>query len=128
LDKRLKEKQGNRFDPGKRCDSGTQLQVLGEEAAHRGDFRSAIRYLFQAVLVELGDRGILSEVTHRTHREQIAEFRSRMPQQVPLFESLVFHFEAVWYGQMPVGPAEYHQFRERVDKLLKGDATHATTG
>lgn len=125
-DKRFKKRRGN--DPGKPASSDQELQVLGEEAARNGDFRLAIRYLFQAVLAELRERGVLSEVTHRTHREQIAEIRTRMPERSGLFESLVFRFEEVWYGQVPVGASEYHRFREEADKLLKGDPTHATAG
>lgn len=105
-----------------------ELEALGEEAARRGDFRLAIRFLFQAVLASLREQGVLSEVSHRTHREQIAEFRLRMPGRSPLFESLVFRFEEAWYGQVPVGHGEYRRFREEADKLLKGDPTHATTG
>lgn len=104
------------------------MEALGEEAARRGDFRLAIRFLFQAVLASLREQGVLSEVSHRTHREQIAEFRLRMPGRSPLFESLVFRFEEAWYGQVPVGHREYRRFREEADKLLKGDPTHATTG
>lgn len=126
-DRRLKGKRSGHAS-GKPVNSEIELRALGEEAAHRGDFHLAIRYLFQAVLAALRDQGILSEVSHRTHREQIAEIRSRMPQQCPLFESLVFRFEEVWYGQVSVGPAEYHRFREQADKLLKGDPAHATTG
>lgn len=124
--KRLKG-NGKESSPGKPA-NGEKLQALGEEAARRGDFRLAIRYLFQSVLTALRDQGILSEVSHRTHREQIAEIRSRMPERCSLFESLVFRFEKAWYGQVPVGPGDYHRFREEADKLLKGDPAHATEG
>lgn len=108
--------------------SDRELRTLGEAAARRGDFRLAIRCQFQAVLAVLKERGMLSDVSHRTHREQIAELRSRIPQQSALFESLVLRFEEVWYGKVPVGPADYHQFHQQADKLLKGERFHATTG
>jgi hypothetical protein len=126
-DRQLKKKRGGNL-PGKPVNREKELKALSEQAARRGDFRLAIRYLFQAVLAALRDQGILSEVSHRTHREQIAEIRSRMPERCPLFESLVFRFEEAWYGQVPVGPGEYHRFREEADKHLKGDPAHATTG
>ncbi|GAA5345592.1 uncharacterized protein DUF4129 [Planifilum fimeticola] len=126
LNRRLKG-NGKESAPGKPA-SGEKLQELGEEAARRGDFRLAIRYLFQSVLTALRDQGMLSEVSRRTHREQIAEIRSRMPERCSLFESLVFRFEEAWYGQVPVGPGDYHRFREEADMLLKGDPAHAAEG
>lgn len=125
--RRLKKKR-ERDDIRKHHPSHIELRSLGEAAAHRGDFRLAIRCLFQSVLVALKERGMLSDVSHRTHREQIAEIRSRIPQQSPLFESLVYRFEEVWYGKVPVGPADYHQFHQQVNMLMKGDPFHAKTG
>lgn len=126
-DRRLENRKIGNIDE-KSLKGERELEALGEEAARRGDFRLAIRFLFQAVLASLREQGVLSEVSHRTHREQIAEFRLRMPGRSPLFESLVFRFEEAWYGQVPVGHGEYRRFREEADKLLKGDPTHATTG
>ncbi len=113
-----------RFQRRKKKDGETR-EVLGEELpddataadllnnanqlARAGDFRSAIRRAYIALLCDLEQRGTVRLHRSKTNRDYLDEVR---PQQslYPTFSVMTSAFEHVWYGQEPATESEFNDF------------------
>ncbi len=105
--------------------NGDVREVLGEELpddataadllanaralARSGDFRSAIRRAYIAMLCELEQRGKVRLHRSKTNRDYLDELK---PQQslYPTFSIMTGAFEHIWYGQEPATESEYDDF------------------
>ena len=98
---------GERLEPEA---TATDLLSEAEALARQGDLRAAIRKAYIALLVELGDRKVISLAHHKTNRDYLNSLRS-----VPLLHSrmrgLTDSFERHWYGFANVTANDWQDFR-----------------
>ncbi|HKR58384.1 MAG TPA: DUF4129 domain-containing protein [Pyrinomonadaceae bacterium] len=98
-------------------ESASDILASAEALARRGELRAAIRKAYIALLVELGDRKILSLAQHKTNRDYLRAVR-----QEPLHtnvESLTDSFERHWYGLTLATDADWTTFRARYKQALQ---------
>jgi hypothetical protein len=117
-----KRRRGPRVVLGERLEEDQTAADLLEEAermARSGDARSAIRKAYVALLVELGDRGVLRLAQHRTNRDYLRAAREGGPP--PLYDQLLpltSAYELHWYGLRPAGESDWQSFRDRCRQAL----------
>jgi len=90
---------------------------LADELAARGEYREAVRSLYLALLSRLHrDGAILYDVT-LSNWDYLRQFRGRAEWKPP-FRELTRRFDFAWYGNVPVGPEGYREFRTLTQPLL----------
>jgi hypothetical protein len=105
---------GERLDPDQ---SAVDLLADAEALARRGELRAAIRKAYIALLVELGDRKIISLAQHKTNRDYLSAVR----QVEPLYDSvkeLTDSFERHWYGLAQATETDWLAFRSAYQQAL----------
>jgi hypothetical protein len=119
---RLERRRGPRVVLGERLEQDQTAADLLEEAermALSGDARGAIRKAYVALLVELGDRGVIGLAQHKTNRDYLRAAREEASR--PLYEELLpltTDYERHWYGVRPAGQSEWLSFRDRCRRAL----------
>lgn len=92
-------------------DDATAADLLAnaKELARSGDFRSAIRRAYIAMLCDLEQRGKVRLHRSKTNRDYLDELK---PQQslYPTFSVMTGAFEHIWYGQELATESEYNDF------------------
>ena len=83
---------GERLEPDA---TATDLLSEAESLARQGDLRAAIRKAYIALLVELGDRKLISLAHHKTNRDYLNSLRS-VPQLHSRMRGLTDSFERHW--------------------------------
>lgn len=89
--------------------TAADLLKHARQLAGGGDFRSAIRRAYIALLCELEQRGKVRLHRAKTNRDYLDELK---PEQslYPTFSVMTGAFEHVWYGQEPATEAEFNDF------------------
>jgi Domain of unknown function (DUF4129) len=87
------------------------------ELARTGDYRSAIRRAYIALLCELEERGKLRLHRSKTNRDYLDAMRSD-PGIFPDFSSLTGLFEHVWYGQQRATDEQFGDFITRYEETI----------
>jgi len=98
---------GERLEPE---DTATDLLSEAEALARQGDLRAAIRKGYIALLVELGDRKLISLAQHKTNRDYLNSLRNA-PQLHSKMRSLTNSFERHWYGFVQADQNDWQDFR-----------------
>jgi hypothetical protein len=98
---------GERLEPEA---TATDLLSEAEALARQGDLRAAIRKAYIALLVELGDRKLISLAHHKTNRDYLNSLRSA-PQLHSRMRGLTDSFERHWYGFANATPDDWQDFR-----------------
>lgn len=98
---------GERLEPEA---TATDLLSEAEALAHQGDLRMAIRKAYIALLVELGDRKMISLAHHKTNRDYLNSLRS-VPQLHSRMRGLTDSFERHWYGFASATANDWQDFR-----------------
>jgi hypothetical protein len=98
---------GERLEPEA---TATDLLSDAEALARQGDLRAAIRKAYIALLVELGDRKVISLAHHKTNRDYLNSLRS-VPQLYSRMRGLTDSFERHWYGFASATPNDWQDFR-----------------
>ena len=98
---------GERLEPEQ---TSTDLLSEAEALARSGDLRAAIRKAYIALLVELGDRRMISLAQHKTNRDYLNALRS-VPQLHSRMRGLTDSFERHWYGFAQATPNDWQDFR-----------------
>ena len=101
------------------CRSAPGFADHGGAQIHTGDLRAAIRKGYIALLVELGDRKIISLAQHKTNRDylrSVREIESLHGNMVKLTSS----FEQHWYGLAQAREDDWLAFRARYREALRG--------
>jgi hypothetical protein len=98
---------GERLEPDQ---TATDLLSEAETLARNGDLRAAIRKGYIALLVELGDRKLISLAHHKTNRDYLNSLRST-PQLHSRVRGLTASFERHWYGFDEATPNDWRDFR-----------------
>jgi hypothetical protein len=91
--------------------TATDLLSEAEALARAGDLRAAIRKAYIALLVELGDRKLVSLAQHKTNRDYVRAVRS-YPKLHDNMNGLTESFERHWYGFAQTSQADWLTFRE----------------
>jgi Domain of unknown function (DUF4129) len=119
--KRKKSKEprivlGERLEPDA---TATDLLAEAEALARQGDMRAAIRKAYIALLVELGDRKLVSLAQHKTNRDYLNSLRS-LPRVHSRMRGLTESFERHWYGFVTATPDDWQDFRSGYIATLEG--------
>ena len=99
---------GERLEPEQ---TATDLLSEAEALARSGDLRAAIRKAYIALLVELGDRKIISLAQHKTNRDYLNSLRP-LPPLHSRMRGLTDSFERHWYGFAETSQTDWQNFRE----------------
>ena len=98
---------GERLEPE---ETATNLLSEAEALARRGELRAAIRKAYIALLVELGDRNLVSLAQHKTNRDYLRGL-SNVPQLHSRMTGLTDSFERHWYGFAEATESDWQDFR-----------------
>ena len=98
---------GERLEPEA---TSTDLLSQAEALVRHGDIRGAIRKTYIALLVELGDRKLISLAQHKTNRDYLNSVRS-LPPLHSTMRGLTDIFERHWYGLEPATSDDWQDFR-----------------
>lgn len=107
---------GERLEPEQ---SATDLLAEAEELARSGNLRSAIRKAYIALLVELGDRKLISLAQHKTNRDYLRAV-SNVPSLHSHMMGLTAVFERHWYGIVQATQNDWQEFRRDYQSTLRG--------
>jgi len=110
---KARKKKGARIVLGERLEpeaTSTDLLSQAEALARHGDIRGAIRKAYIALLVELGDRKLISIAQHKTNRDYLNSVRSVAPLHSTM-RGLTDIFERHWYGLEQATPDDWQDFR-----------------
>jgi hypothetical protein len=99
---------GERLEPDQ---TATDLLSEAEALARSGDLRAAIRKAYIALLVELGDRKIISLSQNKTNRDYLNGLRDLPPLHSKM-TGLTNSFERHWYGFVDATQNDWQNFRE----------------
>lgn len=97
--------------------SARDLLSEAEALARRGELRAAIRRAYIALLVELGDRKIISLAQHKTNRDYLRTMREIEPLYRNV-KQLTDSFERHWYGLAQASESDWQAFRAAYNQAL----------
>ncbi|MEP6570606.1 MAG: DUF4129 domain-containing protein [Acidobacteriota bacterium] len=98
--------------------SAVDLLAEAEALARRGELRAAIRRAYIALLVELGDRKIISLAQYKTNRDYLRAMREIEPLYRNV-KQLTDSFERHWYGLAQANETDWQTFRAAYNQALK---------
>jgi len=107
---------GEKLDPDQ---SAIDLLTEAEGLARQGELRAAIRKAYIALLVELGERKIISLAQHKTNRDYLGAVRHREPLYAHV-KQLTDSFERHWYGFAGASEADWLAFRAGYKTVTSG--------
>jgi hypothetical protein len=93
------------------------LLAEAEALARRGELRAAIRRAYIALLVELGDRKIISLAQYKTNRDYLRAMREIEPLYRNV-KQLTDTFERHWYGLAQANEDDWAAFRAAYNQAL----------
>lgn len=99
-------------------ETATDLLSEAEALARNGDMRAAIRKAYIALLVELGDRNVITLAQYKTNRDYLRSVSSRPQLHSPL-KRLTESFERHWYGFAQATPNDWQDFRAGYREALE---------
>ena len=105
---------GERLDPDQ---TAVDLLADAEALARRGEMRAAIRKAYIALLVELGDRKIISLAQHKTNRDYLGAIRN-VDHLYGNVKQLTESFERHWYGLAQATETDWLSFRSAYKQAL----------
>ena len=106
---------GERLEPE---ESAGDLLSEAEILARRGELRAAIRKAYIALLVELGDRKIISLAQHKTNRDYLRAVSS-VPELYTNMSGLTDSFERHWYGIAQATQHDWQDFQAAYKATLR---------
>lgn len=106
---------GEKLEPDQ---SALDLLSEAELLARRGDLRAAIRKAYIALLVELGDRKIISLAQYKTNRDYLRAVREVEPLYGNV-KQLTDSFERHWYGLAQATETDWTAFRSAYELALR---------
>ncbi|HJX90696.1 MAG TPA: DUF4129 domain-containing protein [Pyrinomonadaceae bacterium] len=90
--------------------SSSDLLGDAEALARAGEIRAAIRKTYIALLVELGDRKLISLAQHKTNRDYLRSVTGS-PTLYQNMRGLTESFERHWYGFAEAAPGDWQDFK-----------------
>ena len=119
--KRIRKKREPRIVLGERLEpeeTASDLLSEAEALARRGDLRAAIRKGYIALLLELGDRKLITLAQYKTNRDYLRSVTSH-PQLHSRMKNLTESFERHWYGFAQATPNDWQDFRSVYREALQ---------
>lgn len=119
--KRVARKRKARIVLGERLkpeDTSVNLLSEAEALARQGDLRAAIRKAYIALLVELGDRKLITLAQHKTNRDYLNSVRDHSLLHSNM-RGLTDSFERHWYGFDEATENDWQNFRLRYQAALQ---------
>jgi hypothetical protein len=98
--------------------SSADLLADAEALARSGQIRAAIRKSYIALLVELGDRKVISLAQHKTNRDYLRSV-SGSPSLYKNMHGLTESFERHWYGFAATAPVDWQNFKAAYVEALR---------
>ena len=98
-------------------ESAVDLLAEAEALAKRGDLRAAIRKAYIALLLELGERKIVSLAQYKTNRDYLRAVRKTEPLYSSM-KTLTESFERHWYGFVGATENDWTTFRATYHRAL----------
>jgi hypothetical protein len=98
--------------------SARQALQQADERAVGGDYRSGVRYLYLAALLQLDERGLLRYDRALTNREYLLKLEVN-PQLRERLQPIVETFDRVWYGYVPLDAEGFAAYRNQVEALKR---------
>ena len=117
---RRKAKIGPRIVLGERLEpeqSASDLFSEAETLARNGELRAAIRKAYIALLVELGERKVISLAQHKTNLDYLRAVHEKQPLAENM-RRMTDHFERHWYGLIVATESDWLAFRDRYKETL----------
>jgi len=105
---------GETLDPDQ---TAVDLLTEAEGLARRGELRAAIRKAYIALLLELGDRKIISLAQHKTNRDYLRAVRD-IEHLYGNVKQLTDSFELHWYGLAQATETDWLAFRSAYNRAL----------
>lgn len=84
------------------------------EYSKKGDYRSAIRYLYLSLLLHLDKSGLLTYDASKTNGEYFGEVYSSIGGKAETFASLTLLFERKWYGMEECSAGDFQRYEEKL--------------
>jgi Domain of unknown function (DUF4129) len=106
---------GERLAPDQ---SAADLLSEAEALARQGELRAAIRKAYIALLVELGDRKVISLAQHKTNHDYLNALRERR-KLYGRVATMTDSFERHWYGVVKASDNDWAEFRARYREALQ---------
>lgn len=106
---------GERLEPE---ETAVDLLSEADALARRGEIRSAIRKAYIALLVELGDRKVITLAQHKTNRDYLNAVRNLPPLHQNM-RGLTDSFERHWYGLVEASDNDWQNFRSAYHSALQ---------
>ena len=106
---------GEKLEPDQ---SAIDLLSEAEVLARRGELRAAIRKAYIALLVELGERKIISLAQHKTNRDYLRAVRE-VESLYGNVKQLTDSFERHWYGLAQANETDWLAFRSAYEQALR---------
>ncbi|HYL99479.1 MAG TPA: DUF4129 domain-containing protein [Blastocatellia bacterium] len=106
---------------GEEVDEGTtstDLAGAALSAAKSGDFRTAVRKLYIALLYGLAEKNIIELEANATNHEYLTEV-SRHPGLAPPMRYMTDRFDYCWYGMFPVSNEEFNAYFSKYNEAIK---------
>ena len=119
--KRVTKKRKARIVLGEQLkpeDTSTNLLSDAEALARQGELRAAIRKAYIALLVELGDRKLITLAQHKTNRDYLNSVRTNSVLHSNM-RGLTDSFERHWYGFDEATENDWQNFRLRYQAALQ---------
>jgi hypothetical protein len=98
-------------------ESALDLLAEAEALAKRGELRAAIRKAYIALLVELGERKVVSLAQYKTNRDYLRAVRKTEPLYTNM-KTLTESFERHWYGFAGATENDWTAFRATYHRAL----------
>ncbi len=98
--------------------TAADLLAKASDLAKQGDYRTAIRRAYIALLFELEQRGKLRLHRSKTNRDYLDSLRAER-ELFPTFSTMTGTFEQVWYGQTRATEDEFNGFISRYEETVK---------
>ena len=119
--KRVPKKRKARIVLGEQLqpdDTSTDLLAEAEALARQGQLRIAIRKAYIALLVELGDRRVITLAQHKTNRDYLNSVKN-IPVLHSTMRGLTDSFERHWYGFAEATENDWSNFRLHYQQALQ---------
>ncbi|GMT96478.1 hypothetical protein KH5H1_05970 [Corallococcus caeni] len=100
---------------------------LADALAAKGEYREAVRNLYLALLSRLHRDGAIHYDETLSNWDYLRAFRGRPEVKAP-FRELTRRFDFAWYGNVPVGPDGYTEFRAITAPLLAAPPVQEAAG
>ncbi len=89
------------------------------EAANRGDYAKAIRFLLWSFLLRLEEEGVIRCHHSRTNGEYLRQLREKSFPRFSLAAELVDLYEKIWYGKNRCSKEDYERGLNLYTRLLE---------